>query len=46
LKEDENDELFKKTNEELMGLKLTCFLNLVVCKSKMKEWESIVNITD
>lgn len=46
LKEDENDETFKKTNDELMSLKLICFLNLIVCKAKLKEWDSIVSITD
>ena len=29
-----------------MGLKVTCFVNLVVCKHKMKEYQSIINITD
>ena len=37
-KEDEESEDFKKSNIELQSFKLTCFLNLVVCKSKMKEW--------
>ena len=29
-----------------MNLKVVCFLNLVVCKHKMDEWQSVVNITD
>jgi tetratricopeptide (TPR) repeat protein len=32
--------------EELMALKIVSFLNLVVCKHKLKEWQSIVGITD
>lgn len=44
--EDENTEEYKMTKEELRLLKITSFMNLVVCKSKMKEWQSIVGITD
>jgi hypothetical protein len=29
-----------------MANKLVCFLNLVVCKYKLKEYQSVVNITD
>ncbi|TNV81229.1 hypothetical protein FGO68_gene13209 [Halteria grandinella] len=45
-KEDEFSEEFQRINKELMALKVTCFNNLVVCKHKMREWQSIVNITD
>lgn len=29
-----------------MAVKVTSFVNLVVCKYKLKEYESIINITD
>ena len=45
-KEDEASEEYQKTYGELMSLKLVCFLNLVVCKHKLKDWQSIVGITD
>jgi len=45
-KEDEETEEFKKTHEELRLLKITSFMNLVVCKYKMKEFASIIGITD
>lgn len=45
-KEDENDPEFIRNNEELQGIKLSCFVNLVVCKHKMGEFNSVLNITD
>jgi tetratricopeptide (TPR) repeat protein len=45
-KEDEEDEEFKKANEELRSIKLLTFGNLVVCKHKMQEWNSVIGITD
>ena len=45
-KEDEASEAFIKTNDELQALKVTCFMNLVVCKHKMKQYQSVVSITD
>ena len=45
-KEDEESEHFKKTTEDLNALKLTSFTNLVVCKFKLKEHQSVVAITD
>ncbi len=45
-KEDETSEEYQKTFGELQGLKIVTFLNLVVCKHKLKEWQSIVGITD
>lgn len=31
---------------EIMALKVTLFLNLTVCKFKLKEYQSIIGITD
>mmetsp|Transcript_14318 Transcript_14318/g.22301 ORF Transcript_14318/g.22301 Transcript_14318/m.22301 type:complete len:123 (-) Transcript_14318:237-605(-) len=45
-KEDDTDPEFIKNNDELQAIKLICFNNLVVCKHKMGEWQSIVGITD
>ena len=45
-KEDDSTEDYKKTYAELQGIKIVTFLNLVVCKHKLKEWQSVVNITD
>lgn len=45
-KEDEESEHFKKTTEDLNALKLVSFTNLVVCKFKLKEHQSVVAITD
>jgi tetratricopeptide (TPR) repeat protein len=42
----EESEEFQRVNKELMALKVTCFNNLVVCKHKVREFQSIVNITD
>ena len=45
-KEDDTDPEWIETNKQLQAIKLTCFSNLVVCKFKMQEWQSIVGITD
>ena len=45
-KEDDTTEEYKKTYAELQSIKIVTFLNLVVCKHKQKEWQSVVNITD
>lgn len=45
-KEDAETEDFKRDNDTLQSLKLTCFNNLVVCKHKMEEWQSVIGITD
>lgn len=45
-KENQEDEEWKKANEELMSLKIVCFTNLVVCKFKTKEYTSVIGITD
>lgn len=45
-KEEEEDEEFKKNNEELQSIKIMTFSNLVVCKHKMQEWQSVIGITD
>ena len=37
---------FKTDYEQLLGLKLSCFVNLVVCKHKMDEYKSVINITE
>lgn len=46
LKEDESTEDFQTKNNELQSIKIVSFNNLVVCKHKLKEWQSVVNITD
>ncbi|CAI2361261.1 unnamed protein product [Moneuplotes crassus] len=46
LKEDEESEEFKKYYKELWDLKEPCFMNVAVCKYKMKEYESIIDITN
>ena len=46
LKEDAESEDYLVPYKELMSIKVVSFMNLVVCKSKLKEWESIVGITD
>ncbi len=45
-KEDDSTEDYKKTYAELQSIKIVSFLKLVVCKHKLKEWQSVVNITD
>ena len=45
-KEDEESEEYKAKFNELTELKKTLFANLVVCKWKDAQYESIVNITD
>ena len=45
-KEDDTDPEWIENNKQLQALKLTSFLNLVVCKHKMQEWQSVVGITD
>lgn len=37
-KEDDSTEDYKKTYAELQSIKIVSFLNLVVCKHKLKEW--------
>lgn len=46
VKEDETSEEFIKINTELQGLKIVCFTNLIVCKFKMQEFQSVIAITD
>lgn len=46
LKEDENSEEYIKTFNDLTNVKVVCFVNLVVCKYKLKEYDSIINITE
>lgn len=46
LKEDENSEEYQKNYGDLQAIKIISFNNLVVCKHKLKEWQSVVNITD
>ena len=45
-KEDEQSEEFKSAMDQLNALKLTSFTNLVVCKTKMKEFSSVIAITE
>jgi len=46
LREDDTTEEFRQTMDELNTLKLTCFTNLVVCKFKVKEYQSVIAITE
>ena len=46
LREDADSEEFKNTMTELQALKITCFTNLCVCKFKMKEYQSVIAITE
>lgn len=45
-KEDEESEEYKATMVELNQLKVTSFTNLVVCKFKLKEYASVIAISD
>ena len=45
-KEDEQSEEYRSTMDELNKLKVTSFTNLVVCKFKMKEYASVIAISD
>ena len=45
-KEDDQSPEFIEANTELQAIKLASFLNLVVCKHKMGEWQSVIGITD
>lgn len=45
-REDENTEAYKSTMRELDILKLNCFTNLCVCKFKIKEYQSVIAITE
>ena len=45
-KEDDQTEDFIRDNEQLQSIKLLTFNNLVVCKHKMGEFESVIGITD
>ena len=46
LREDADSEEFKNTMTELHALKIACFTNLCVCKFKMKEYQSVIAITE
>lgn len=46
LREDEKTDEFKQSMDELNALKLTCFTNLCVCKFKVKEFQSVIAITE
>ena len=45
-KEDESTEDFQKHHAELKSIKILTFGNLVVCKHKMQEWNSVIGITE
>ncbi len=45
LKEEETSESFQTAYRDLWDLKEPCFMNVAVCKYKMKEYESIIDIT-
>jgi tetratricopeptide (TPR) repeat protein len=45
-KEDAESEDFIRDNTALQAIKLATFNNLVVCKHKMLEWQSVIGITD
>ena len=42
----ENGPEYDEKDKELQGLKIVSFVNLVVCKYKLKEFQSIIGITD
>lgn len=46
LREDEASEEFKQSMDQLNTLKLTSFTNLCVCKFKVKEYQSVIAITE
>ena len=46
LREDDSTEEFKSAMEQLQALKLVCFTNLCVCKFKVKEYQSVIAITE
>lgn len=46
LREDETTDEFKAKQDELNSLKLASFTNLCVCKFKVKEYQSIIAITE
>lgn len=45
-KEDEESPEFKETMEAMLGIKKSCFINVVVCKWKMQQYTSVVNIAE
>ena len=45
-KEDDTSEEYRCRMDELNTLKLTCFTNLVVCKFKTQEYQSVIAIAD
>ena len=45
-KEDDKSEDFIRDNTALQAIKLATFNNLVVCKHKLQEWQSVIGITD
>jgi hypothetical protein len=45
-KEDDSSDHFKKCDAELGAEKVNCFSNLVVCKNKLGEHQSVIAITD
>lgn len=44
--EDETTDHYKQIHHELAAIKISCFMNVCVCKAKQEEWQSIVDITD
>ena len=45
-KQDDTDPDYIRAFEELQSIKLVTFNNLVVCKHKMQEYQSVIGITD
>lgn len=46
LKEDEEDSDFKNYHQLLWELREPCFMNVAICKYKVKQFESIIDITN
>jgi len=45
-KEDENSEEFKKIHTELKKLEIQALTNILVVKTKMKDWNDVIEMSD
>ena len=46
VEEDETSLNYIETLEKLDQIKVSCFMNVVVCKAKQDQWQSVVDVTD
>ena len=44
--EDETSLAYIEASEKLDEIKTACFMNVVVCKAKQEQWQSVVDVTD